>query len=126
MTESTTPTRVVHALLDNLFFAAKLNAAAAQTGLRSSTARTLEKALAQARAELPVLIVLDLDAQACRPFEFIRALKADETLRAIPLLGFVAHVNIGVQEQARQAGCDRVLARSVFSRELPALLKGAL
>jgi CheY-like chemotaxis protein len=116
----------VLALLDNLFFVAKLDAAATQTGLRMATARTLEKALTQAQSDLPVLIVIDLDAQGCRPFEFIRAIKADERLRTIPLLGFVSHVNTGVQQQARAAGCDRVLARSVFSRDLPELLQKAI
>lgn len=117
------PARPFLALLDNLFFVAKLDAAATQTGLRLTTARTFEKAIAQAQASLPVLIVIDLDAQACRPFEFIRAAKADERLQAIPLLGFVAHVNTGVQQQAREAGCDRVLVRSAFFRDLPQLLQ---
>lgn len=116
-------THRVLALLDNLFFVAKLDAAAAQTGWHLVTARTLEKAMTLARTNPPSLIVMDLDAQACRPFEFIRNLKMDETLRTIPLLGFVAHVNTGVQQHARAAGCDRVLARSVFSRDLPLLLQ---
>lgn len=113
------------ALLDNLFFVAKLKAAATQTGWELQVARTGESALAHARAQQPALIVLDLDATACRPFEFIRAVKAEATLSEIPLLGFVSHVNTGVQQQAREAGCDRVLARSVFSRDLPALLQAA-
>lgn len=114
------------ALLDNLFFAAKINAAAAQAGLQLNTARTFEQALVKAQVEAPGLILLDLDAQACRPLDFIRALKADATLHDIPLLGFVAHVHVEVQEQARRAGCDRVLARSVFVRDLPELLRRAV
>lgn len=114
------------ALLDNLFFVAKLKAAATQTGWELQVARTGETALAHACARQPTLIVLDLDATACRPFEFIKAVKAEPTLSEIPLLGFVSHVNTGVQQQAREAGCDRVLARSVFSRDLPALLQAAI
>lgn len=117
---------VVLALLDNLFFTAKLAAAAAQTGWQLLTARTCVKALSQASSKQLALIVIDLDAQACQPFEFIRAVKADELLRALPLLGFVSHVNTGVQQQARAAGCDRVLARSAFSRDLPLLLQATI
>ena len=113
----------VLALLDNLFFAAKLNEAAKPAGLTVTTARHATLALEKAKALAPALIVLDLDAAACEPFTFIRQVKADETLRAIPLLGFVAHVNTGVQQQARAAGCERVLARSAFSRDLPRLLQ---
>ena len=117
--------RRVLALLDNLFFVAKLDAVASLSGLRLVTARTAEKGLQLAEADLPILIVIDLDAQACRPFDFIHAVKANPLLQAVPLLGFVAHVNTGVQQQARAAGCDRVLARSVFSRDLPELMQTA-
>jgi hypothetical protein len=47
-------------------------------------------------------------------------------LRAIPTLGFVSHIkshiNTKLQEQARIEGCDRILARSVFDRNLANLL----
>jgi CheY-like chemotaxis protein len=125
MVEQPAPPHLVLALLDNLFFAAKIGAAATQAGLRLATTRTWEQALTHAESNLPVLIVIDLDAQACRPFDFIQAVKADARLQVIPLLGFVAHVNTGIQQQARAAGCDRVLARSVFSRDLPQLLQMA-
>lgn len=125
MFESLTSEPLLLAVLDNLFFVAKIKEAAQQAGLRLETARSAAQALTKARTASPVLVLLDLDATACQPFDLIRQLKADEALRAIPLLGFVSHVNTGVQEQAREAGCDRVLARSVFSRDLPRLLKEA-
>ena len=114
---------LVLAVLDNLFFVAKIKEATLQAGLRLETARSAAQALAKVHAARPVIVLLDLDATACQPFEIIHQLKAVEALRAIPLLGFVSHVNTGVQEQAQQLGCDRVLARSVFSRDLPRLLQ---
>jgi CheY-like chemotaxis protein len=127
MSEPITSERLppILAVLDNLFFVAKIKEAALQAGLRLETARAAAQALSLAQMLKPVLVLLDLDATTCQPFEVIRQIKADEALRAIPLLGFVSHVNTGVQEQAREAGCDRVLARSVFSRDLPRLLKEA-
>lgn len=125
MTESLTSEPLILAVLDNLFFVAKIKEAAQQTGLRLETTRSAAQSLTLAQTLKPVLVVLDLDATACQPFEVIRQLKADEALRTVPLLGFVSHVNTGVQEAARQAGCDRVLARSVFSRDLPQLLNEA-
>jgi CheY-like chemotaxis protein len=115
----------VLAVLDNLFFVAKIKEAARQAGLRLETARSAAQALDKAQAARPVIILIDLDATACQPFDLIRQLKAEQSLRAIPLLGFVSHVQTEVQEQARQAGCDRVLARSVFSRDLHRLLQEA-
>jgi CheY-like chemotaxis protein len=125
MSESLTSEPLILAVLDNLFFVAKIKGAAQQAGLHLETTRSATQALAKAQATRPRLILLDLDAAACQPFEVIRQLKADEALRAVPLLGFVSHVNTGVQQAAWQAGCDRVLARSVFARDLPKLLKEA-
>jgi CheY-like chemotaxis protein len=50
-------------------------------------------------------------------------LKADAELRAVPLVAFVAHVDAGLQAEARAAGCDRVMARSIFFKNLTALLE---
>jgi CheY-like chemotaxis protein len=119
-------TPLVLALLDNLFFVAKLNEAVKTTGAQLLTARTMMAALDKAQTTRPGLIVVDLDAAACAPLLFIQQIKADLQLKKIPLLGFVAHVNTGIQEQARQAGCNRVLARSIFSRDLPSLVQQAL
>jgi CheY-like chemotaxis protein len=109
-------------LLDNLFFAAKINQAAARSGIEVKYAKKAEQALAQAEQEHPSLIIIDLDEAKSSPLELIKRLKADEVLRSIPTLGFVSHVNTGLQEQARAAGCDRILARSVFDRDLASLL----
>lgn len=40
-------------------------------------------------------------------------------------VGFAAHVDEALVEAARVAGCDEVLARSVFFRRLPKLLQSA-
>lgn len=110
------------AVVEDLFFAAKIQAAAAQTGAKIKMARSLAQALELARAEKPSLIIIDLNAIGCRPLELLFQLKKDAELRKIPTLGFVAHVQVALQEQARVAGCDQVLARSAFSRELTAIL----
>jgi len=109
----------VLAVVDNLFFAAKINAAAAAVGAEVSYVRDPARALAAARAECPALIIVDLDAAGCAPLETLAGLKADPEVGHIPTLGFVSHVAIELQERARQSGCDRVLARSVFTRDLP-------
>ena len=112
-------------LLDNLFFAAKINQAAASSGITVKYVKKAEYALEEARKEIPSLIIVDLDAADCSPLELLFGLKSDEKLRSIPTLGFVSHINTGRQEQAREAGCDRVLARSTFDRDLTSILRVA-
>jgi PleD family two-component response regulator len=113
-------------LLDNLFFAAKINQAAAKSGIRVDYARKADKALEMARTEHPSLIIIDLDEARCSPLDLIKSLKGDEELRSIPTLGFVSHINTGIQEQAREAGCDRVLARSAFDRDIASIVDQVL
>jgi CheY-like chemotaxis protein len=109
-------------LLDNLFFAAKIDQAAEKSGLKVNYAKKADKALEIALKEHPSLIIIDLDEARCSPLDLIKSLKGDEELRSIPTLGFVSHVNAGIQEKAREAGCDRVLARSVFDRDIASIL----
>jgi PleD family two-component response regulator len=117
------PEHYVLALLDNLFFAAKIIETARQSGLAVISIRTVEKAYQQVNIHCPSLIIVDLDATNCQPLSLITLLKEDEKLDMIPTVGFVAHINTAVQTEARAAGVQRVLARSVFSRDLPLILK---
>jgi CheY-like chemotaxis protein len=71
---------------------------------------------------LPALIIVDLHAQKVDPFNLAEQLKRDETLRAVPLLGFFSHVETELQRRAQQAGFDRVMPRSAFSKNLPEIL----
>lgn len=112
----------VLALLDNLFFAAKINQAAAQFGVHMVYAKSAEKALELTHTAAPRLVLVDLDAAKCAPLQLISQLKAGQETGTIPIIGFVAHINVDIQEQARQAGCDRIMARSAFDRNLLTLL----
>src|SRR5690606_31804175 len=42
----------------------------------------------------------------------------------VPVIAFASHVNRAAIDDARTAGATRVLARSAYERELPALLGG--
>ena len=118
--------RRIIAAVDDLFFAAKIRTVGEQLGIRVEFARELTALLAAARAEPPALFIADLQAQRIEPFALARALKADEALRAVPIVGFFSHVNTELQEQAKQAGYDRVLPRSAFTQRLPELMQGQL
>ncbi len=115
------PPRKVLVLLDNLFFAGKINQAASQTEVKLIYARRSEPALSLTRTEHPDQIIVDLDAGECEPLKFLTSIKADADLRDIPTLGFISHVNLELQQLARNAGCNRIIARSSLDRSLGAL-----
>ena len=113
----------VIAVVDDMFFASKIRATAEHLGVTVRFARSTDEALAAARQEEPSLIIADLHAQKCDPFSLAEQLKADETLRAVPLLGFFSHIQTELQQRAEQSGYDRVMPRSLFTKRLPEILE---
>jgi CheY-like chemotaxis protein len=113
---------VILAILDDLLFASKIRAAAAQAGVQVTFARSREGALAEMRAGGPALVIFDLNNPRTDPLGTVAEMKADPALAPIPTLGFVSHVQTSLIEAARRAGVGEVLARSAFAERLPELL----
>src|ERR1700687_1003 len=116
--------RLVIAVVDDLFFAAKIRGTAEQLGFAFKFARTAEALTEAARRDLPSLIICDLHSQKVDPNGLAKLLKADEQLRSIPLVGFFSHVQTELQREAEQAGFDQVWPRSAFTKHLPEILSG--
>jgi CheY-like chemotaxis protein len=106
----------------DLFFTVKINEAARHAGMGVTFAKTRADALALAR-DKPKLLILDLNCVAVEPLELVRELKADPVLRAIPIIGFLSHLQADLKKQAQEAGCNMVLARSAFSQNIVQILQ---
>ncbi|MGA2985967.1 MAG: response regulator [Terriglobia bacterium] len=112
----------VVALVQDLFFLAKIQETAKAVGVRVVTgdARGGSTAIAEAQ---PQAIFLDLNSCGLPAVDWIRALKNDPATRPIRIVGFVSHVQEELISGARAAGCDVVMARSAFTQQLPGLLR---
>jgi CheY-like chemotaxis protein len=119
----------VLALVDDLFFQAKLTETARKIGVTLKTvasgaalAKMLEAAPDGARVDLPRLVIVDLNARQ-------GALEAIEQLQRsgnpIPVIGFLSHVQTDLAERARAAGCKQVMPRSSFTANLSEILSQA-
>lgn len=115
-------TRKVLAVLEDLFFTVKINEAAKRAGLPITFVKSEKDAL-DAAAQQPAVVIIDLNCACLDPLQLIRNLKADPALRKIDVVGYVSHVQGELKQQAQEAGCDMVLARSAFSQNLPQILK---
>ena len=113
----------VLALVTDLIFASKIRGAGGAAGVATRTVRTPDAVWAACGEATPRMILLDLEARSGEVPALIRRLKAAPATRAVPVIGFASHVNREAMRAARDAGADRVLARSAFVRELPALLR---
>jgi CheY-like chemotaxis protein len=117
-------TRTIIAVVDDLFFASKIRGTAEQAGVPVKFVKSIADAVEKAGATPPQLIIADLNAQCCDVLELARALKSDDALKSIPLLGFFSHVQTELQQAAVAAGFDTVMPRSAFSKNLPQILAG--
>jgi PleD family two-component response regulator len=117
--------RVV-AVVDDIFFAAKIRGTAEQLGVRVDFARSAEALFETATEEPPRLLIIDLNAQRTDPFALAERLKADERLRSVSILGFFSHVQTELQTRALASGFDQVMPRSAFTKRLPEILQGKL
>ncbi|HEY7472805.1 MAG TPA: hypothetical protein VIE68_10720 [Gemmatimonadota bacterium] len=111
----------VHALLDDLFFRSRIEATAQAAGVRVLVSRTLaelEQRLDDGGGR-GVLVDLGLGTDAAAAA--IGTLKR----RVDPprVVAWGSHVDEAAMNAARDAGADRVLPRSAFTRRLPELLR---
>jgi PleD family two-component response regulator len=113
---------MVLALVDDLMFRSKIKSAATLLGVGVAFAGSRESALASMKAEPPALVILDLNNPRTDPLGTVAAMKQDDALASVRVVGFVSHVDVATIDAARAAGVDDILARSVFAMKLPDLL----
>lgn len=104
----------VVAVVDDMFFKAKIRAVAEAVGVEISFPRTKEALLEKARQA--DLVIVDLHSQKFDP------LTLPAELGEARLLGFFSHVEVELQRNALAAGYQRVVPRSVFTRDLAEIL----
>lgn len=113
----------VIALVADLFFASKVRGAANAAGVAAQTVGTADGLLTKVQEHPPRLVLIDLDHRSTDGAALIRRLKADPSSAGTVIIAFGAHVQREAILAARDAGADRVLARSAFVRELPLLIQ---
>jgi CheY-like chemotaxis protein len=113
-------------VVDDMFFAAKIRAAAeaaARVIVRVKSREQLEQELT---ADPPDLMIVDLNSDRLDPVEVIGFMKSSPALSHVPLVGFVSHVQTDLIRRAEQQGCDYVLPRSKFTQMLAEIVSGRL
>jgi len=107
------------ALVDDLFFQAKMLETAKQLSVLLRTLSTSDALLNEAAKSAPHLIIVDLNAKD-HPVETIARLQVQSP--QLPIVAFLSHVQMNLAQRARAAGCANVMPRSQFTHELATIL----
>ena len=110
--------RRVLAAVEDLLFKSKISETASTLGIEASFPRNPKRLLEALRESPPDLLVLDLNSARFEPLSLLRSVKSDEATSDVPTVGFLSHVQKDLAVAAREAGCDRIVARSAFTKDL--------
>ena len=107
--------------VEDLIFLSKIRETARLVGVAVEPVdlRGLERRVAQSP---PRAVILDLNHRSGSAVDALRALKLNPATSGVPVVAFLSHVQTDLAAAARAAGCDVLLARSAFTRDLPQLL----
>jgi CheY-like chemotaxis protein len=117
-------TRRVLAAVEDLLFRSKISETASSLGIEATFPRNPRRLLEALRESPPDLLILDLNSARFEPLALLRNIKSDEATEDVSTVGFLSHVQKDLAVAAREAGCDRVVARSAFTKDLPRILAG--
>lgn len=109
---------MILAIVDDLLFRGKLEAAAEQLGVPLAIAA--DASIMPGNAEPWHRVLIDLNLSCGDVLAMIRELRAAHP--DVPIVGYCSQVQQDAQQQAMAAGCTAVLPRSAFVQQLPALL----
>ncbi|KPL88833.1 response regulator [Herpetosiphon geysericola] len=111
--------QTIVAYVPDLMFGIRVRDVLQQLGYHAIVADSLAAAQQALAADLGLLIV-DLRSESEATSALVQAAKALDP--QLPVLAFGSHVDVERQKAARAAGCDRVVANSKFSSDLPNLI----
>jgi CheY-like chemotaxis protein len=118
--------RRVIAAVEDLLFRSKISETASSLGIEAAFPRNPGRLLEALRESPPDLLVLDLNSARFEPLALLQTIKSDEATEDLSTVGFLSHVQKDLAVAAREAGCDRIVARSAFTKDLPRILAGRI
>ena len=109
---------MILAIVDDLIFRGKLEAAAAHLGSPLTIVAEAGRATRPEQGWSRALI--DLNVSSGDALAMVRALRQADP--GMPVIGYCSHVQDDLKSRALEAGCTAVLPRSAFVQQLPELL----
>ena len=111
---------------DNLLILSRTVSNLNHLGYAVSNLRDPSELVAAAKEKPPLFVLLDLTVKRSDACAAITQLKAEETLRHVPVLAFGDHTDTDLLERARKAGAESVTSNAAVAHHLPQLVEQLL
>jgi len=85
-------------------------------GYDAAPVRDGREAVTRAREVMPDLVIMDIQMPHVTGFELIRAMRADEGLRATPIMAVTAYAGREDEERIRAAGANQYVSKPITLR----------
>jgi two-component system, cell cycle response regulator DivK len=89
-----------------------------RAGFEIIEAKDGEEGVRAAVAERPDLILMDIQLPILDGYEATRRIKADPTLKNVPIIAVTSYTLSGGEDTARAAGCDDLVPKPYSPRQL--------
>ena len=119
---TSTPPTLLLAIVDDLFVRSRIDAAAGVAGVEVQYVGSIDEVRAAVEDQPPRAVLVGMAATRRRWPELVRQIRAEPATSGLYVLAFGPHKNLELRAQALEAGVDRVVANSAFTRLLPTLL----
>ncbi len=112
---------VILGLISNILLATKMVQTAKLCHVTIRLSDKAETLLAQAKQNVPVLVLVDWDTCESEAFKLLKEFLRASDLNSVPVIGYLSQEKIHLKDEIRRAGCHRVYGKSEFQRDLPNL-----
>jgi CheY-like chemotaxis protein len=88
-----------------------------------ATAADAGEAMTSVRAQVPALILMDIQLPGMDGLELTRRLRQDPAFAAMPIVALTAYAMKGDAEKAHAAGCNGYITKPIDTRQFPAQVR---
>lgn len=110
----------------DIFFYTKVRDALMSKGYKIERARTQQDIAEKALATNPSAFILNMNDERLDAFEALDTLKADASMKTIPILAFANHEEVDTFHRAKALGVTKIVSRNEFSSRLKDLVEEIL
>ena len=110
-----TTSKTILVAVTDIFFYTKIRDALLPQGYGLERARVQDDIAAKASTTPPAAVIMNMNDETLNAFQALETLRADPRLKAIPVLAFANHEEVGTWNRARSLGVTKIVSRNEFS-----------